>query len=58
MEDTKVPYPGIVPEELPVCVAGVRWDGLRVTCPEQDNPHVLPPTRIYHLWYQVPLVKL
>ena len=61
VENTDIPYPGIIPEEVPPCLPGTRWDGVVVLCPEQGSPYIKPPTRVYHLWYQVldfPLVIL
>lgn len=44
------PYPGIIPEESPPCRPVKLRDGTTLQCPPAD--HYLPPTRIYHLWYQ------
>eukprot|EP00116_Pleurobrachia_bachei_P005192 sb/3465454/ len=42
--DIDTPYLGVIPEDAPPCLLG---PGI---CPNQSS--VLPPTRIYHRWYQ------
>lgn len=45
-----VPYPGVIPEDLPACIERDLYNGGKVSCPDPED--VKPPTRVYHLWYQ------
>lgn len=45
-----VPYPGIMPSQLPGCLPRMLKNGTRFKCPESST--ILPVNKIYHLWYQ------
>jgi len=48
---SQVPYPGIVPEEVPLCIPGERTvDGGRIVC--NDPEFYKKPERYYHQYYQ------
>ena len=45
-----VPYPGVLPSDLPACVPRLLKNGTLTKCGSEKD--VLPADRIFHLWYQ------
>lgn len=49
VQDQKIPYPGIIPEDIPKCFPHQLIDGGRIACPEPEDEK--PFTRLYLPWY-------
>ena len=47
---TMVPYPGVIPDQLPACVPRMLKNGTILRCPSEKD--ILPGEKIFHLWYQ------
>jgi len=50
LPESQIPYPGIVPENVPACREHKLKNGGKIICPPADQ--VKPLTRARHLWYQ------
>ncbi|XP_063684844.1 innexin inx7-like isoform X2 [Bolinopsis microptera] len=50
LPESQIPYPGIIPENVPSCRPHTLKNGGKIVCPPESE--VKPLTRARHLWYQ------